>query len=80
MDISPIQMLCAAVVERAVDDYRLLNEKGKELIENKDEGDFSREEIESFFRSDWCRTLLRGADSRIEDGVQILRNLKSETA
>ena len=53
MDISPIQMLCAAVVERAVDDCRLLNEKGKEFIENKDEGDFSREEIESFFRSDF---------------------------
>ncbi len=71
-------LLCSAIVEQAVEDYRLLRKKQVEEIKHKDEGEFSKSEIESFFRGDWCRSILSGFGSRI-DGVNILRQLKTET-
>lgn len=71
-------LLCSAIVEQAVEDYRLLRKKQVEEIKHKDEGEFSKSEIESFFRGEWCHSILNGFGSRI-DGVNILRQLKTET-
>lgn len=70
-------LLCSDIVEQAVEDYRELRRKNKDEIKHKDEGTFSKEDIESFFRGEWCHDILNGLDSRI-DGVNILRQLKNE--
>lgn len=77
MTDSACSLLCSAIVEQAVEDYRELRKKDKEEIIHKDEGIFSKDDIESFFRGAWCRSILNGFGSRI-DGVNILRQLKAE--
>ena len=78
MNENGIALLCSAIVEQAVLDYRELRRRGVEKHKKKDDGEYSISEIESFFRSKYCTLLLQSADSQIDDGVLILRKLKSE--
>lgn len=73
------QRLCEAIIRQAVEDYRELKRRKLSWIGSDADGNFSMTEIEHFLRSDWCRRLLCGIDSRL-DGTSILRQLKSENA
>ena len=59
-------LLCAAIVEQAVDDYKTLRKKKKAEVKNKDEGVYGISEIEDFFLSEW-------ADAIIHDGLRLKR-------
>lgn len=74
---NPYAQLCTAIIRQAAEDYRELNAKGEDKIIHKDEGEYSKAEIEEFFRGNWCRTMLRGLGFRI-NGINLLRQLKSE--
>lgn len=78
MDNCNSEQLASAIVERAVSDYRELKTKDVEEIKPFYRGTYSKKEIEVFFHSDWCETILRGIGSRA-DGVTILRYLKHES-
>lgn len=78
MDNCAAERLASAIVEQAVLDYRELRTKGVEEIKPFYRGTYSRTEIDAFFRSEWCKAILKGIGSRV-DGVTILRQLKSET-
>jgi len=78
MNENGIALLCSAIVEQAVLDYRELRRLGVEERKKKNDGEYSISELESFFRSEYCTLLLQNADSKIDDGVLILRKLKSE--
>ena len=78
MNENGIALLCSAIVEQAVLDYRDLRRLGVEEHKKGSDGEYSISELESFFRSKYCKLLLQGADSKIDDGVLILRKLKSE--
>lgn len=72
--------LANEIIIQAVEDFRDLCRRGVGEINNKDTGEYGIKELEEFFRSDWCRALLRGIGCSITDGVTILRQLKSENA
>lgn len=50
--------LCSAIVAQAVLDYQDLHNRGVTSREEKGYV-YSEEEIEDFFHSEWCRTLLK---------------------
>lgn len=60
------------IIERAVVDYKLLQELDVNEIDLLDEGIISKTEIEEFFRSEWCDFLL--CNMRLT-GEDILRYL-----
>lgn len=60
------------IVERAVVDYKLLQELDVNELNLLDEGMISKTEIEEFFRSEWCDFLL--CNMRLT-GEDILRYL-----
>lgn len=57
-------LLCAAIIEQAVDDYKTLRKKKKAEVKNKDEGDYGISEIEDFFLGEW-------GDAIIHDGLRL---------
>lgn len=67
--------LAFSIVERAVDDYKLLKRLKLEKLDFYDEGSISKRELEKFFRSEWCDFLL--GNMRIT-GKDILRFLNRE--
>lgn len=77
MSDNSMKQLCEAILRQAVDDHRELKRRGLGWIGSDADGCFSLTEIYHFFRSDWCKDLLRGSGSRV-DGAAILRQLKSE--
>lgn len=79
MSDNAMKRLCEAIIQQAVNDYQELKRRNIGWIGSVEDGQFSLTEIEHFFRSNWCKALLRGIGSRI-DGVTILRHLKSENA
>lgn len=69
--------LCSAIIEQAVEDYRELSGKEIEYRGTVAAGNYSKCEIERFFRSEWGALVLLGMKSRV-DGFTILRQLKTE--
>lgn len=67
--------LVLSIIEKAVNDYRLLKEIGAKKIYLLDEGTISKKELEDFFCSDWCDFLLSNMDLT---GKDILRYLNRE--
>lgn len=60
------------IVERAVVDYKLLQELGVNEINLLDEGMISKAELEDFFRSEWCDFLLCSMKLTGEDILRYL--------
>ena len=51
--------LCHAIITQAVDDYRYLVNRNIESGGNCDVGHFSKSELESFFKSDYCDGIIQ---------------------
>ena len=64
--------LALSIIEKAVNDYKLLLELNVKEIDFFDEGRISKVELEEFFRSEWCDFLL--CNMRLT-GEDILRYL-----
>ena len=64
--------LALSIIEKAVNDYKLLLELNVKEIDFFDEGRISKAELEDFFRSEWCDFLL--GNMRLT-GEDILRYL-----
>lgn len=60
------------IVERAVVDYKLLQELDVNELNLLDEGMISKTEIEEFFRSEWCDFLLQNMNLTGEDILRYL--------
>lgn len=67
--------LALSIIEKAVNDYKLLLELNVKEIDFFDEGRISKVELEDFFRSEWCDFLL--CNMRLT-GEDILRYLNRE--
>ena len=64
----------AAILKQAVEDYRLLLARGVDGICTSSAGNFSRREIEEFFRSDLCDTVISvGLGLRRMTGPEFLK-------
>ena len=50
--------LACSIINRAVEDYKLLKELNVETIRFCDRSRVSKKELERFFRSEWCDFLL----------------------
>lgn len=57
--------LVSKIFEQAVSDYRDLKKKGKTEIKSSYRGNYSVDEIETFFQSSWCAILLDFMDINI---------------
>ena len=60
------------IVERAVVDYKLLQELDVNELNLLEEGMISKTEIEEFFRSEWCDFLLQNMNLTGEDILRYL--------
>ena len=67
--------IALSIVEKAVNDYKLLKKLGTTEIYLKDEGNIFITELEYFFHSEWCDFLLGNMKLTGED---ILRYLNRE--
>ena len=67
-----INALGLAIIKRAVKDYKLLKERGVDVLYFKIGGTISKKEIESFFRSEWCDILLSNMKVTGEDILDYL--------
>lgn len=67
--------LAFTIIEKAVNDYKLLKNLGVNRIATEHEGVISKREIERFFHSAWCDFLLLNMNFTGED---ILRYLNKE--
>ena len=52
------QNLALAIVVQAINDYRELEKREVNSVRTRREGTYSKREIEDFFESNWCDTLL----------------------
>lgn len=64
--------LALSVIEKAVNDYKLLLELNVKEINFCKEGRISKVEIEEFFRSEWCDFLLSNMKLTGEDILRYL--------
>lgn len=67
--------LCTAILVWAILDYRDLNKRGVTLRKCKG-GRYSKNEITTFFHSDWCRFLLKQLGGHYT-GEQIFKSIKN---
>lgn len=58
--------LSCAIVQQAVDDYRLLKRKNRTSGGRSNEGEYNIRELEEFFRGSFCEFLL-------EDGLKYVK-------
>ena len=65
--------LAGAILKQAVEDYRELIAKGREKIKTASAGNFSRLEIEEFFDSDFCDSMILRLGVRRMTGPEFLR-------
>lgn len=72
MSSEGIERLCEAIVERAVLDYRETVRTGPRSV---NEFKISIPELERFFKSDWCATVLEILGGKL-DGEKILHELE----
>ena len=54
-----LELLCHAIVEQAVVDYNSLKERGKDSMKTVKRGEYSKSEIEEFFRSTYGDLIVR---------------------
>lgn len=64
--------LAFSIVERAVADYKLLQEVDVNELDLLDEGIISKMELEEFFHSEWCDFLLQNMKLTGEDILRYL--------
>lgn len=64
--------LAFAIVEQAVEDYKLLRKLGLSEMRSYTEGDISKIELEEFFYSEWCDFLLQNMKLTGEDILRYL--------
>lgn len=64
--------LALAIVQQAVEDWKLLDELGYDEHWIKNEGHISYRELERFFHSDWCDFLLSNTNLT---GMKIYKTL-----
>ena len=63
-----------AIIWQAVDDYRTLLKRKQISARDKNSGDYSLLEIESFFKSDWGEAIIQdGLRCRLLNGSDFLR-------
>lgn len=72
-----VAALYTAVLTQAIIDYQDLNNRGVVSRKNKKCGDYSKNEIARFFKSDWCDYLLESIDSNFT-GEYILSCLQAQ--
>ena len=65
-------ILAFSIIEKAVNDYKLLLELNTAEINFCNEGKISKVEIEDFFKSDLCDSLLQNIDMTGEDILKYL--------
>ena len=70
--------LGAAIIMKAVEDYRDLKKQKKWKIKTKDEGTYSIGEIEKFLQNKWCSDILKGIGAETT-GPRILGHLRRST-
>lgn len=71
--------LAMAIIQRAVDDYADLENRGIESRETIYEGDYSKEEIEEFFNSDYFAFIL-GQLNSADHGPHLFDLMRERTA
>lgn len=72
---SAISALCAAILTQAVVDYQDLCNKGARVINTRQTGRYTKNEIIKFFRSKWGGTLLEEIGGHFS-GEQIIKMLE----
>ncbi len=78
-DMRPEEILICRIFEQAIEDYRDLK---KRKLEGRDTGhgtEYSIRDIEKFFGSKWCNTLLEMIDSNLS-GKDILGKIQAQCA
>lgn len=75
MFIDDMKLLCAAIIDRAIEDYKELKRRGKEWISTVDGGNYSIQELEHFFKSKYCDAIL-DAYGNDKCGWEILEQLR----
>ncbi|MDE6148849.1 MAG: hypothetical protein K2F81_01975 [Ruminococcus sp.] len=74
---SAVQSLCTAILIQAVLDYQDLNKRGIVSRRDKKRGNYSKNEIARFFKSDWCGCLLESIGGNFT-GEYILSCLQAQ--
>lgn len=69
------QALSYQIIKQAIDDYKMLIDKGISKDLEHGAGVYSIIEIEEFFKSNWCNNLLNTIGADI-NGKQLLSNIK----
>ena len=70
--------LTIAIFRQAANDYRDLKVRNLQSKMSVGDGDYSRKEIEKFFKSEWCRELLKNSNCNF-NGNDLIKILKEET-
>lgn len=76
-ETSAVQSLCTAILIQAVLDYQDLNKRGIVSRRDKKSGNYSKNEIARFFKSDWCGYLLESIGGNFT-GEYILSCLQAQ--
>ena len=73
----PEQIIACAIIERAIRDYNFLVKRNLDMfIQHSNRTGFSKKEIEKFFKSDWCDSLLNIIGCRVS-GLEIFENISA---
>ena len=71
--------LVCAILEQSIEDYKTLKERGVEEICEAGRSKYSLKEIEAFFKSNWCETLLSYVSSKtVLSGENILKAVQMQ--
>ena len=73
-----MKLLCEAIVKQGVADYMDLKKKGVSKVESKYFGDYSKQEIEDFFRSRYGDRVVRHGLREDISGIAVLREIKAK--
>ena len=66
-------LLCKAIVEQAISDYRRLRKTDRESVKTKDEGEYGKQEILEFFFGVWGEVILRTGMGFSDEGITEFR-------
>ena len=78
MNDKGMRLLCEAIVRQAVVDYMDLKSKGIGKVENKYFGDYSKHDIETFFKSKYGDRVVRCGLRNDISAVSVLREIKAK--
>lgn len=77
--IYPEEALVCAILEQSIVDYKTLKERGVDEICEVGRSKYSLKEIESFFKSKWCETLLSYISNKaVLSGENILKAVQMQ--